>query len=190
MALRIMGLAVPAFLAAGLILFPAPASGNWDRVDEVLREVYGEPEAGQCRDYYRSLEISADKAESVGLAIERMEKAAYPPPTAREFIRLLTELSRAGIEPDDLTNKVMEGVAKKVSAERLEAVMVHRADALKEGRVLTLKLAGEGTQFLDRQMTYTVMADYLLRGVPPADLMESITGGDLERFPALENLIR
>jgi len=177
-------------LAAVLSLFPAAALGGWDRVDEVLREVYGEQEASQCRDYYSSLDISADEAELVSQALERLDGAGYPSATAGEYIRLLTELSRAGIHLEDLTNKVTEGVAKKVSPERLTVVMVHRVDALKEGRVLTLKLAGEGIRFLDQQMTYTVVADYLLRGVRSEDLMSSVAEGKLDKYPALENLIR
>jgi len=190
LALSYKGYLTLGFLVAALSLLPSSAFSGWDQVDEVLKEVYGEQEARACRDFYSSLDISADQAELVSQAIERLDKAGYPSATAGEYVRLLTELSRAGIHLDDLSNKVMEGVAKKVSPERLTAVMVHRVDALKEGRVLTLKLAGDGIRFLDRQMTYTVMADYLSRGVRSEDLVASVAEGKLDRYPALENLIR
>ena len=117
-------------------------------------------------------------------------EAGYPARCPREYLRLAAELSKAGIELEDLTNKIREGLAKKVSPERLNVVIGNRAEALKKARILTLKLVEEGTEFLDRQMTYTILADYMLRGVQAEELRVSVLEGDLSSYPALENLIR
>jgi hypothetical protein len=173
-----------------IALTVAPASGSWSKVDKILRDAYGAQAARECRDYYSSLDLPADQLDSVTEAIEGLVEAGYPSGCPMEYLRLIAELTRAGIDLNDLTNKIREGVAKKVNPERLVAVITHRVEALKEARVLTIELVEEGVQFLDRQMVYTVMADYLLRGVKSEELKISIAEGSIDRFPAMENLIR
>jgi hypothetical protein len=173
-----------------LTVAPASAFGSWSKVDKVLRDAYGAQAARECRDYYSSLDVPADQLGSVTEAIEGLIEAGYPSGCPMEYLRLVAELTRAGIHLNDLTNKIREGVAKKVKPERLVAVITHRVEALKQARVLTIELVEDGAQFLDRQMVYTVMADYLLRGVKSEELKISIAEGSIDRFPALENLIR
>ena len=176
-------------LAASLSLFPAIASGSWSEVDEILKEAYGVQTARECRDYYSSLDIPDSQVATVRDAVERLVEAGYPSGCPMEYLRLAADLSQAGIDLDDLTNKIREGIAKKVSPERLNKVIDDRVEALKEARVLTLKLEQEGVNFLDRQMAYKVMADYLLRGIASEELEAGVLKGDLSKYPALENLL-
>ena len=185
----------PGRLAVGLIiitlfLIPVHVSGSWSEIDEILREAYGKQTAKECRDYYSSLDIPEEQLKSVKESISRFVKAGYPSGCPREYLRLAAELSKAGIDLDDLTNKIREGLAKNVSPERLIAVITRRAEVLKEARILTLKLIDQGTEFPDRQMAYTVMADYLLRGVDSQELFSRVADRDLSKFPALENVIQ
>ena len=182
------------FLAIGLVVavlsfVPTYAFSSWSEVDEILREAYGAQAARECQDFYSSLDIPADQVKSVREAVVRFVEAGYPAGCPREYLKLAAELSKAGIELNDLTNKIREGIAKKVSPERLTTVIGHRVKALKEARVLTLKLVEEGTDFPDRQMAYTVVADYLLRGVDSEEILSRVAEGKLEKFPALENVI-
>lgn len=179
-----------ALVVAVFVFFPAIASSSWVEVDEILRGAYGAQIAQECQDLYSTLDIPADQIKEVRESIARFVEAGYPAGCPREYLRLAAELSKAGIELEDLTNKIREGLAKKVSPERLNAVIGNRAEALKKARILTLKLVEEGTEFLDRQMTYTILADYMLRGVQAEELRVSVLEGDLGKYPALENLIR
>jgi hypothetical protein len=172
-----------------LSLFPVNASGSWSEIDEILSEAYGSQAARECRDYYSKLNIPDDQVVAVRDSLARLVEAGYPSGCPKEYLRLAADLSRAGIDLDDLTNKIREGIAKKVSPERLNKVIDDRAEALKEARVLTLKLVDQGVDFLDRQMTYRVIADYLLRGVGSGDLEAGVLKGELKKYPALENLI-
>ena len=177
-------------VVAVVVFFPAIASSSWVEVDEILRGAYGPQIAQECQDLYSTLDIPADQVKEVRESIARFVEAGYPAGCPREYLRLAAELSKAGIELEDLTNKIREGLAKKVSPERLNVVIGNRAEALKKARILTLKLVEEGTEFLDRQMTYTILADYMLRGVQAEELRVSVLEGDLSSYPALENLIR
>ena len=179
-----------ALVVAVFVFFPAIASSSWVEVDEILRGAYGAQIAQECQDLYSTLDIPADQIKEVRESIARFVEAGYPARCPREYLRLAAELSKAGIELEDLTNKIREGLAKKVSPERLNVVIGNRAEALKKARILTLKLVEEGTEFLDRQMTYTILADYMLRGVQAEELRVSVLEGDLGKYPALENLIR
>jgi len=172
-----------------LSLFPVNASGSWSEIDKILSEAYGSQAARECQDYYSNLDIPDDQVAAVRDSLARLVEAGYPSGCPKEYLRLAADLSRAGIDLDDLTNKIREGIAKKVSPERLNKVIDDRADALKEARVLTLKLVDQGVDFLDRQMTYRVIADYLLRGVGSGDLEAGVLKGELKKYPALENLI-
>jgi len=176
-------------LAASLYLFPANASGSWSEVDEILKEAYGVQTAQECSDYYSSLDIPDSQVATVKDAVARLVEAGYPSGCPVEYLKLAAELSQAGIDLDDLTNKIREGIAKKVSPERLNKVIDDRVEALKEARVLTLKLDQEGVNFLDRQMAYKVMADYLLRGIASGELETGVLEGELSKYPALENLL-
>jgi hypothetical protein len=182
------GMFIGLFVLA-LSLFPVDASGSWSEIDKILSEAYGSQTARECQDYYSSLNIPDDQVAAVRDSLARLVEAGYPSGCPKEYLRLAADLSRAGIDLDDLTNKIREGIAKKVSPERLNKVIDDRADALKEARVLTLKLVDQGIDFLDRQMTYRVIAYYLLRGVGSGDLEAGVLKGELKKYPALENLI-
>ena len=185
----------PDCLAIGLVVaalsfFPANAYSSWSEIDGILTEAYGSQTARECRDYYSSLNIPEDQVAAVRDSIVRLVEAGYPSGCPREYLRLAADLSKAGIDLDDLTNKIREGIAKKVKPQRLNKVIAQRGEALQEARVLVLDLEAGGIKFLDRQMTYRVMADYLLRGVSPEEIKTSLTEGDLSKFPALDNVIR
>ena len=179
---------VVCLLAAVLFLLPAISFGSWSQVEEILTEAYGVQTARECSDYYDALNIPDDLA--VRDSIARLVEAGYPSGCPKEYLKLAADLSRAGIDLDDLTNKIREGIAKKVSPERLNRVIEDRVKALKEARVLTLELVENNIKFLDRQMAYRVIADYLLRGVSTEDLLASIQDGKFSKFPALESVLQ
>ncbi|MDF1526974.1 MAG: hypothetical protein P1S59_12000 [bacterium] len=181
---------VPMSLVAGvLLLFSTSAFGSWSQVDEILTEAYGAQTARECSDYYSTLNIPDDQVAAVRGSIARLVEAGYPSGCPWEYLKLAADLSKAGIDLDDLTNKIREGIAKKVSPERLTRVIDDRVKALLEARVFTLKLVENKIKFLDRQMAYSVIADYLLRGVSQQELMASILEGKLEKYPALDSVI-
>jgi hypothetical protein len=184
----------PALVAAvfllALLLLPAAGQCDWKDVDAILMETFGEEVARECADYFNTLDIDESQVDSVRDAIGRLVEAGYPSGCPKEYLKIAADLSRAGIDLDDLTNKIREGIAKKVEPQRLNKVIARRGQALQEARVVVLGLEGDGIKFLDRQMTYRVMADYLLRGVSQEEIKTGLTEGDLSKFPALDNLIR
>ena len=177
-------------LVLSLCLLPSKGYCSWQEVDTILAEAYGEKVARECSDYYSGLNIPEGMVLSVREAIERLVEAGYPSGCPLEYLKVAADLSRAGIDLDDLTNKIREGIAKKVEPQRLNRVLAQRAEALKEGRVVVLELEGSGVDFLNKQMAYSVMADYLLRGISRDSIMEKVVQGDLGDYPALANLIR
>ena len=177
-------------IAIFLCFLPSKGYCSWQEVDTILAEAYGEEVARQCSDYYSDLNIPEGMVFSVREAIERLVEAGYPSGCPLEYLKVAADLSRAGIDLDDLTNKIREGIAKKVEPQRLNRVLAQRAEALKEGRVVVLELEGSGVDFLNKQMAYSVMADYLLRGISRDSIMEKVVQGDLGDYPALANLIR
>ena len=177
-------------LVLTLFLLPSKGYCSWQEVDTILAEAYGEEVARECSDYYSGLNIPEGMVLSVREAIERLVEAGYPSGCPLEYLKVAADLSRAGIDLDDLTNKIREGIAKKVEPQRLNRVLAQRAEALKEGRVVVLELEGSGVDFLNKQMAYSVMADYLLRGISRDSIMEKVVQGDLGDYPALANLIR
>lgn len=122
--------------------------------------------------------------------LETMSVAGYPGEAATGLLEVAGDLSRAGISIHDICCKVREGVAKKAESGRVMAVVADRAGKLKDGRVLVLDLSSEGTVFLDQQMAFRVVADYLARGIPAPELRKRVLARSLGDFPALENLIR
>jgi hypothetical protein len=186
---RVGGMVV-CLLAAALFLLPAISFGSWSEVQEILTEAYGAQAARECSDFYDALNIPDEKVAAVRDSIARLVEAGYPSGCPKEYLKLAADLSQAGIDLDDLTNKIREGIAKKVSPERLNRVIDDRVKALLEARVLTLELIDKGVHFLDRQMAYRVLADYLLRGVSTADLLTSIQDGKFSKFPALESVLQ
>jgi hypothetical protein len=174
-----------------LALLPSDGHSSLKEVNTILTEAYGEEVARECSDYYSSLNIPEDKAPSIKKAVERLVEAGYPSGCPIEYLKVAAGLSRAGIDFGDLTNKIREGIAKKVEPERLIRVIIQRAEALQEARVVVLNLEEEAdVEFLDRQMAYSVIADYLLRGISRGPIVEKVSQGDLSSYPALENLIR
>lgn len=128
--------------------------------------------------------------ESLRQAAAVMAESGYPAEAAPRLLQLARELAQAGIGVDDLASKVKEGVAKKVAPDRVMAVLSERAERLKDGRALVLDLSGEGTVFLDQQMAFRVIADYMARGISREELRKRILSRSLADFPALENVIR
>ena len=163
---------------------------DWRTIDAILTEAFGSETARQCREYYGELEIPDEQAGTLQEAVKLIVEAGYPEGCPREYLKLAADLSKAGIGLGDLTNKIREGIAKQVDPARLIHVLKRRAEALKEGRVLTLQLEQESVRFLDRQMAYTVFADYLLRGVKGGELTAAVKDGRMEKYPALDNVIR
>ena len=178
------------FLALALLTVPVDGSCSWQEVDSILRQAFGPEIARECQDYYGSLNIPEEQVASVRDAIASLVEAGYPVGCPREYLKSASELARADIALQDLTNKIREGVAKKVSAERLNKVVGQRTEALKEARVVVLALVDEGVVFLDRQMAYSVIADYLSRGIQTSELKGALLEGKLKKYPALENVIR
>jgi len=159
-------------------------------VDSVLADTYGPETAGKCRDYLKAESLPPEERTAVLEAVQLIARAGYPGNCTVEYFALAASLTKADIGLGDLTNKIREGIAKGVDASRLIHVLERRAEALREGKEMTLELEGEGIGFLDRQMAYTVLADYFLRGVKPEDLMADIRDGTLREYPALEKVMR
>ena len=185
--IMIRALAVVAILV--LFTYPPEASAGWEEIDHILTQAYGAKAARECREYVRSLKIPEEHLDTLQESIGRLVEADYPKGCPREYLKLAAQLARAGISPADLTNKIREGIAKRVDADRLVHVLGKRAEALKEGQAVVLGLERENIRFLDRQMAYTVMADYLLRGVKSSDLTTSVIAGQMGKYPALRNVI-
>jgi hypothetical protein len=183
------GLAVVA-MAVALVAVPVAGSCSWDEVDSILRQAFGPEVARECQDYYGSLEIPEEQVAYVRDAVQSLVDAGYPAGCPREYLKCASQLVKADIALQDLTNKIREGVAKKVSPERLDKVVKQRTEALQEARVITLGLADGGVEFLDRQMAYSVIADYLLRGIQTSDLEKALLEGKIKEYPALENVVR
>jgi hypothetical protein len=173
-----------------LCFLPSSGYSGVKEINTILTKAYGEKVARECSDYYRSLNIPEDKALSIQKAVERLVEAGYPSGCPIEYLKVAAALSRAGIDFDDLTNKIREGIAKKVEPARLIRVITQRAEALQEARVVVLNLEEADVEFLDRQMAYSVIADYLMRGISRGPIVEKVSQGDLSSYPALENLIR
>ena len=176
-------------LAFFLFLVPS-AQGSWSDVESVLMETYGPDVARECGDYYRTLNIKDNMDKDIIQAIRILADSKFPPTCPRDYLRMASELSLAGIELGDMTRKIQEAVAKKVSPERLIRVLEQRKEALKNSRILVIELEESGVEFLSRQMAYTVFADYLLRGVSTDTMKEEVSQGKIENYPALGNLIR
>ena len=173
-----------------LCILPSKGYPSVKEINAILTKAYGEEVARECSDYYSGLNIPEDKAPSIKDAVERLVEAGYPSGCPIEYLKVAAALSRAGIEFGDLTNKIREGIAKKVEPARLIRVIIQRAEALQEARVVVLNLEEADVEFLDRQMAYSVIADYLLRGISRGPIVEKVSQGDLSSYPALENLIR
>ncbi len=177
-------------MAVALISVPVVGSCSWDEVDSILRQAFGPEVARECEDYYGSLGIPEEQVATVRDAVRSLVDAGYPVGCPREYLKFAAQLVRADIDLQDLTNKIREGVAKKVSPERLNRVVEQRTEALQEARVIALGLEGGGVDFIDRQMAYSVIADYLLRGIQTSDLENALLEGKFADYPALENVVR
>lgn len=179
-------------VALSLAMLAVPVDGfcSWNEVDTILREAFGPEVARECEDYYGSLGIPEEQAAPVRDAVQSLVDAGYPAGCPKEYLKFASQLVRADIALQDLTNKIREGVAKKVSPERLNRVVEQRTEALQEARVVALNLVDKGVEFLDRQMAYSVIADYLLRGIQTSDLENALLEGKMADYPALENVVR
>ena len=177
-------------LALALLAVPVDVFSSWNEIDTILREAFGPEVARECEDYYGSLGIPDAQVAPVKDAVQSLVTAGYPAGCPKEYLKFASQLIKADITLQDLTNKIREGIAKKVSPERLNRVVEQRSEALQEARVIALGVADDGVEFLDKQMAYSVIADYLLRGIQTSDLESALLDRNLKEFPALENVIR
>jgi hypothetical protein len=138
----------------------------------------------------RALSLPSPDKEALRDAAAWMEKAGFTGEALARFVEMARDLASAGISTSDLASKVREGVVKKVGHERVMTVLDERVSRLKEARVLVLELAAEGVVFIDQQMAYQVVADYLSRGVGSRILREMVLQRSLADFPGLDNVLR
>ncbi len=137
-----------------------------------------------------SLSLPSPDKEGLREAVTSMEEAGFPGEALEKLVYLARDLASAGISTNDLVSKVREGMAKKVGYERVMAVLGERVSRLKEARILVLELIAEGIVFIDQQMAYQVVADYLSRGISSRDLRKLVLQRSLADFPALDNVLR
>ncbi len=156
-------------------VFPCPALGGSPRDEQAA---------------LNDLALPAAERDGMRDTLALMGEAGFSPDTREALLDMARELTAAGISTVDLASKVREGVAKKVNGERVMAVLAERVSRLKEARALVLGLVSEGTVFLDQQMAFQIMADYLARGIPAQDLRRRVAKRSFEDFPALGNVVR
>jgi len=85
-------------------------------------------------------------------------RQALPPAEARELARIAEQARARGLPPEPLVDKALEGIAKRVPADRVLAVVRARAEQLDHARAL---LGGSPAA-----ADITATADALQRGVP------------------------
>jgi hypothetical protein len=156
----------------------------------VLRDACSEAVADKAMAILGPVDLPDDELAYLNKTLEMFHESGFPPGTCLDYVNLVSGLEKADISLEDLTSKVREGIAKSASPERIAAVIRDRADWLKRARVVVLSLENEGVSFLDKQMAYRVMADYLTRGVSPEELTARVMEKDLDNYPALEHVIR
>ena len=166
------------------------ALADTNDVSQVVLKAYGRSVIDDAGPLIDDLVLSGSEFAHFSRTIEIFSQAGFSAGQCLDYLKLTSELQRAGISLQDLASKVREGVAKKVSPERISAVMEDRVRWLKSARVVVLSLENEGVAFLDKQMSYRVLADYLARGVAPEEISQRVLEGDLSDYPALGNVIR
>jgi hypothetical protein len=159
-------------------------------IDSVLRNACSETVADQAMAILGPVDLPDDEVAYLKKTLDIFHESGFPAGTCLDYVNLISGLVKADISLEDLTSKVREGIAKGASPERITFVIRDRADWLKRGRVIVLSLENEGVTFLNKQMAYRVMADYLTRGVSPDELTTQVVKRELSDYPALENVIK
>jgi len=178
-------------LLAALFLFVANlASAKTGEVESILRGAYGESLAGEAQGIVGSLDLQDDEVIHFRETVEIFRENGFSARSCLDYVNLAYGLNKADISLEDLACKVREGVAKGATPVRVMVVINDRVGWLKSARVVVLSLENEGVAFLDKQMSYRVLADYLARGVSPDELSTQVLKRELGDYPALENVIK
>ncbi len=184
------GGATATLLLTLFLSLPSGLVAQADEVDSILRKVCNDSVADQVSALQGRVEIPEKEIGYFRETLVMLREAGYSDGLCVEFVGLASGLVRAGISLKDLASKVREGIAKGASTERVRAVIRDRTERLKSARVVVLSLENDGVSFLDKQMAYRVMADYLTRGVSAEEMSHRILDGRLSEYPALSNIIR
>ncbi len=185
--LRLLGFGVALLLAA---VSPLPGALGAEGLRDQLGPAFPAEKVAEAESLLGGLSLPAPEMGKVREGALLLARGAFPPSAVTDFLALCARLNAAGISPSDLVSKVQEGTAKRVESHRVTAVLEDRTGRLLQGRVLVLDLATAGVVFLDQQMAYRVVADYLARGISPVELRDRALRRDLADFPALDNVIR
>lgn len=174
-----------------LLLFVSSlASAKNGEVESILRGAYGEALASEAQAIIGSLDLPDDEVIHFRETVDIFRENGFTARSSLDYVNLAYGLTKADISLQDLACKVREGVAKGASPDRVMVVINDRVGWLKSARVVVLSLENDGVAFLDKQMSYRVMADYLARGVSPDELSTQVMKRELSDYPALENVIR
>ena len=172
-----------------LLCNSAFSSQNDGSIGEVIGEVFAEETVDKASDIFNSLDIGKEDKQGILKTVEWMVSSDLKAEAVLEYLSQASVLSGAGISTKDISHKIREGIAKGISQERIIAVLKDRVQRLKDARVLALTLENEGVGFLDRQMSYRILADYLSRGIPSDKIMSKALKRDFEDYQALESVV-
>ncbi|MFV1957626.1 MAG: hypothetical protein ACC669_10000 [bacterium] len=179
----------PVFLAL-LLCQSALSSQNNGSIRDILQGSYSEEAILKTSDLYNSLDIGKEDKDGILDTVEWMASSNLSVDVILEYLNLVSELYDAGISIRDISLKAREGIAKGVSPERIIAVLNDRVQRLKDARVLVLTLENKGVEFLDKQMTYRILANYLSRGISSEEIMSKVYESDFGDYRALESVVR
>ncbi len=184
------GIAISPVILVLILCQSALSSQNDGSIRDALAGSYSEEAILKVSDLYNSLEIGKEDKESILDTVGWMASSDLSVDVVLKYLNLASDLYSAGISTRDISLKAREGIAKGVSQGRIIVVLKDRAQRLKDARVLALTLENEGIGFLDRQMTYRILADYLSRGIPSEEIMKKVTEGDFGDYQALESVVK
>ncbi len=179
----------PVFLAL-LLCQSALSSQNNGSIRDTLQGSYSEEAMLKASDLYNSLDIGKEDQDGILDTVGWMASSNLSVDVILEYLNLVSELYDAGISIRDISLKAREGIAKGVSPERIIAVLNDRVQRLKDARVLVLTLENKGVEFLDKQMTYRILANYLSRGISSEEIMSKVYESDFGDYRALESVVR
>lgn len=184
------GIAISPVILVLILCQSALSSQNDGSIRDALAGSYSEEAILKVSDLYNSLEIGKEDKESILDTVGWMASSDLSVDVVLKYLNLASDLYSAGISTRDISLKAREGIAKGVGQERIIVVLKDRVQRLKDARVLALTLENEGIGFLDRQMTYRILADYLSRGIPSEEIMKKVTEGDFGDYQALESVVK
>lgn len=170
---------------------PAVSSpGDFTDIRDTMKGSYPEEIIAKAETLLVSVESVDKGAADIVDTVEWMASSNITGSLIIEYLSLVSDLSGAGISPTDLSSKAREGLAKGVKQERIISVLRSRAESLKAARVLALALEDEGVVFLDRQMTYRILANYLSRGIKSEEIISKTSARDFSQYQALESVVK